>query len=339
MAAGTVICQIMTVVRGARFFGNCTIGACLAAVAPGALAQQPYPNHPIRLIVPLAPGGPSDLLARTMAQQLTGSLGQPVVVDNRTGAGGTIGTDIAAKAPGDGYTLLLIAASTYTINANLYPKLPFNARKDLTPVSILAVGPYMLTVHPSLPVKSLSQLIALAKARPNDLNYGSGGTGTGPQMTMELLKLKTGMSITHIPYKGTGPALTDHIAGHVQVALFNMIAALQVVQSGRLRALVVTGTKRSDKLPAVPTIGEAGIPGFDEVSGHMIMVPGATPREIIARLHRELVKALHAPEVTARLASEGAEIIGNTPEEAAAIVNGDLDKWAEVIRRTGIRPD
>ena len=311
-------------------------GAFLYALPSGA---QAYPSKPIRLIVPLAPGGPSDLLARTMAQQMTGSMGQPIVVDNRTGAGGTIGSDIAAKSPGDGYTLLLIAASTYTINANLYPKLPFDARKDLTPVSILAVGPYMLTVHPSVPAKSLSELIALAKARPKDLNYGSGGTGTGPQMTMELFKLKTGISITHIPYKGTGPALTDHIAGHVQVALLNMIAAISVVQSGRLRALAVTGTKRSGKLPDVPTIGESGIPGFDEVSGHMIMVPSATPKDIVARLYREMVKALHTPDVAARLASEGAEIIGNTPEEAAAIVRGDLDKWAEVIRRTGIRAE
>ena len=182
-------------------------------IATSALAQS-YPVKPIRLVVPLAPGGPSDLLARTMAQQLTPALGQPIVVDNRTGAGGTIGVDIAAKSPPDGYTLLLIASSTYTITANLYPKLPYDARRDLTPVSILAAGPYMMTVHPSLPAKTFKELLALAKAHPHDLNYGSGGTGTGPQMSMELLKLKTGLSITHIPYKGTGPMLIDHMAGH-----------------------------------------------------------------------------------------------------------------------------
>jgi tripartite-type tricarboxylate transporter receptor subunit TctC len=197
----------------------------------------------------------------------------------------------------------------------------------------------MLTVHPSLPAKTLKELIALDKARPKDLNYGSGGTGTGPQMSMELLKLKTGMRITHIPYKGTGPMLIDHIAGHVQVSLSNMIATLPVVESKRLRALVVSGAKRSKKVPELPTLTESGIEGFEDVSGHMIMVPSATPKDIIARLHRELVKALQAPEVMARLDNEGAEIIGNTPEQAGAIIRADLDKWADVIKRSGIKPD
>jgi tripartite-type tricarboxylate transporter receptor subunit TctC len=289
--------------------------------------------------VPLAPGGPSDLLARTMAQQLTPALGQPIVVDNRTGAGGTIGIDIVAKSPPDGYTLLLVASATLTITANLYSKLPYDARRDVTPVSILAGGAYMLTVHPSLPLKTVKELIALDKARPQDLNYGSGGTGTGPQMSMELLKLKTGMRITHIPYKGTGPMLIDHMAGHVQVSLSNMIATLPVVESKRLRALAVSGDKRSRKVPELPTLGESGISGFDDVSGHMIMVPAGTPKDIIARLHRELVKALQAPEVVARLENEGAEIFGSTPEQAAAVVRADFDKWADVIKRSGIKPD
>jgi tripartite-type tricarboxylate transporter receptor subunit TctC len=274
-----------------------------------------------------------------MAQAISPSLGQTVVVDNRTGAGGTIGIDIAAKSPPDGYTMLLVAVATYTINANLYPKLPYDARKDLTPVTILAGAPYILTVHPSLPVRSLKELIALTRARPKDLNYGSGGTGTGPQMAMELLKLKTGMSLVHIPYKGTGPALTEQIAGQTQVGLFNMIAALPVVQSARLRALAVSGAKRSPALPSVPTLDEAGANGFEEVGGHMIMVPGATPKEIVSHLHRELVKALQSPDVLTRLKNEGAEVVGNTPDQAAAIVRRDLDKWADVIRRTGIRVD
>lgn len=315
------------------------VGLAAASVFATPAVAQTYPSKPIRLIVPLAPGGPSDILARTMAQQMTGGLGQPVVVDNRTGAGGTIGTDLAAKSPADGYTMLLIAMATYTINANLYTKLPFDPRKDLTPVSLLAAAPYILVVHPSLPVKTLKQLVALAKARPKDLNYASGGTGTGPQMAMELLKLKTGMSITHIPYKGTGPALTDMIAGQEQTALFNMIAALQVVQSGRLRALAVSGAKRSPRLPDIPTIAEAGVPGFEEVGGHMIMIPAATPKDIVARLNREMVKSLQTPEVKARLEGEGADVIGNTPEQAAAIMRADLDKWAEVIRKTGIKAD
>ncbi|MGZ5143127.1 MAG: tripartite tricarboxylate transporter substrate-binding protein, partial [Burkholderiales bacterium] len=231
------------------------------------------------------------------------------------------------------------AVATYTINANLYSKLPYDARRDLTPVSIQAGAPYILTVHPSLPVHSLKDLIALAKARPKDLNYGSGGTGTGPQMAMELLKIKTGMSIVHIAYKGTGPALTEQMGGQVQVGLFNMIAALPVVQSGKLRAVAVSGARRSPALPSVPTLDEAGARGFEEVGGHMIMVPGATPKEIMARLHRELIRALQAPDVLVRLKNEGAEVVGNTPEEALAIVRRDLEKWADVIQRTGIRPE
>ena len=313
-----------------------SIGVALAVAADVASAQQGYPNHAIRLIVPLAPGGPSDILARTMAQKLTESMKQPVVVDNRTGAGGTIGTDIAAKAPADGYNLLLIAAATYTINANLYKKLPFDPRKDLTPISVLAAAPYVLTVHPSLPVKTLKELVALAKARPKDLNYASGGTGTGPQMATELMMLQTGMKITHVPYKGTGPALNDMVAGQVQVGMFNLIAAMPIVQSGRLRGIAVSGAKRSDKLPALPTLAELGVKGFEVPTGHMIMAPAATPKDIIARLHQEIVKALNSPDVKTRLEHEGAEIVGNTPEQAAALIRGELAKWADVIKKTGI---
>lgn len=315
----------------------CALGACLLAICNIAGAQQSYPSKPIRLIVPLAPGGPSDILARSMAQVISPPLGQSVVVDNRTGAGGTIGIDIAAKAPADGHTMLLVALATYTITANLYSKLPYDARKDLTPVIILAGAPYILTVHPSLPVKSLKELIALAKTRPKDLNYASGGTGTGPQMAFELLKLKTGMNIVHIPYKGTGPALTEQMAGQVQVALFNMIAAMPVVQSGKLRGIAVSGATRSPLLPSTPTITESGIDGFEEVGGHMIMVPGATPKDVITRLHGELAKALKNPDVLARLKSEGAEVFATPPDQAAATIRKELDKWSEVIRRTGIK--
>ncbi len=308
----------------------------LGAIAGIACAQQNYPSRTIRLIVPLAPGGPSDILARTMAQKLTESMKQTVVVDNRTGAAGTIGTDIAAKSPADGYNLLLIAAATYTINANLYKKLPFDARKDLVPVSVLAAAPYVLAVHPSLPVKSVKELIALAKSRPKDLNYASGGTGTGPQMAFELMMLQTGIKITHVPYKGTGPALNEMVAGQVQVAMFNLIAAMPVVHSGRLRGIAVSGDKRTSKLPDTPTLAELGIKGFEVPTGHMIMVPAATPKDIIARLHQEIVKAVQSPDVRARLEAEGAEIIGNTPEQAAAIVRTELEKWAAVIAKAGI---
>jgi len=312
-----------------RFLRIFAFGVFLGTATLGAHAQS-YPVKPLRLIVPLAPGGPSDILARTMAAQLTPGLGQSVLVDNRAGAGGLIGTDLAAKSPGDGYTMLLISASTYTMNANLFSKVPFDPRKDLTPVSILAAGPSLVTVHPSVPVKTLKELIALDKARPRELNYGAGGT-TG-QLHMELLKLRTGMTMTHIPYKGAGPTLIDQIAGHVQVTFLNVIATMTLVQSGKLRPLAVNGMKRLEKLPNVPTLAESGVKGFEEISGHMIFVPGGTPRDIIARLHKEMVRALNTPEVKTRLAGEGAEIIGNTPEQAAAIIARDLETWAEVIR-------
>ena len=244
-----------------------------------------------------------------------------------------------SRAPPDGHTILLVALATYTITANLYSKLPYNPRTDLTPVIILAGAPYILTVHPSLPAKSLKELIALAKARPKDLNYASGGTGTGPQLAFELLKQRTGMSIVHIPYKGTGPALTEQMAGQVQVALFNMIAALPVVQSGKLRAIAVSGAKRSATLPDVPTIGESGIDGFEDVGGHMIMAPGATPKDIVARLHAEFAKALKNPDVLARLKSEGAEVFATPPDQAAAAIRRDLERWAEVIKKAGIKPE
>ena len=308
-----------------------------AASGGGVHAQTNYPAKAIRLVVPLAPGGPSDILARTMAQKLTESLKQTVVVDNRTGAGGVIGTDIAAKSPPDGYTLLLVAAATYTINANIYSKLPYDARKDLFPVSILAAAPYVLAVHPALPVKTYKEFAALAKARPGQLNYGSGGTGTGPQMAFELMKLRAGLDIVHIPYKGTGPAMTEQIAGQVQVGLFNLIAGMQVVQSGQLRGIAVSGTKRVARLPELPTFSEVGVSGLEDMGGHAMWLPTGVNKDIVARLHQEMVRAVQSPEVKARLESEGAEIIANTPEQAAAVVRADMEKWAEVVRKTGIK--
>ena len=308
-----------------------------AASGGGVHAQTNYPAKAIRLVVPLAPGGPSDILARTMAQKLTESLKQTVVVDNRTGAGGVIGTDIAAKSPPDGYTLLLVAAATYTINANIYSKLPYDARKDLFPVSILAAAPYVLAVHPALPVKTYKEFAALAKARPGQLNYGSGGTGTGPQMAFELMKLRAGLDIVHIPYKGTGPAMTEQIAGQVQVGLFNLIAGMQVVQSGRLRGIAVSGTKRVARLAELPTFSEVGVSGLEDMGGHAMWLPTGVNKDIVARLHQEMVRAVQSPEVKARLEAEGAEIIANTSEQAAAVVRADMEKWAEVVRKTGIK--
>ena len=306
----------------------------LTACPAGA---QGYPVKPIRLIVPLAPGGPSDILARTMGQKLTENLKQPIVVENRTGAGGTIGTDAAAKSAPDGYTMLLIAVASYTINAGLYPKLPYDPQKDLAPVTILAGAPYVLVVHPALPVRNLKQLIALDKGRPGQLNYSSGGTGTGPQLATEVLKANTGMTAVHIAYKGAGPALADLVAGHVHFQLANMIASLPFVKNERLRGIAVSGSRRSAALPELPTISEAGVPGLEEVGGHMIMVPGATPRDIVTRLHQELVKVLQQPEVKARLEGEGAEIFGTSPEKSAAIIRSEMERMAKIIKRLGLQ--
>jgi tripartite-type tricarboxylate transporter receptor subunit TctC len=325
----------MAGIHVARILGGGVIGACLTAISVSGFAQQPYPNRPLRLVVPLAPGGTTDILARTMSQGLAGPLGQTVVVENRSGAGGTVGTDVVAKSPPDGYTLLIISADTYTTNAVLYTKLPFDSRKDLRPISILAASPSLLTVHPSMPVKSVKELVALSKARPKDLNYGSGGTSG--QLRMELLKFNTGMIIQNIPYKGSGPALIDQIAGHVHVGFFNMVATLPQVQSGKLRAIVVTGPKRVEQLPSVPSTVELGIKGFDQNVGYLMLLPSATPAAIVNRLNQDIVKVLNTPEVKGRLASEGSEVVGSTPEQAQAVVYSQIDQWVDVVKMTGIK--
>ena len=325
----------MPSVRASRSLASVVIGACLALAAVGAAAQQPYPNRPVRLIVPLAPGGTTDILARTMSQHLVGPLGQPVVIENRTGAGGTVGTDVVAKSAPDGYTLLIISADTYTTNAVLYSKLPYDSRKDLRAISILAASPSLLSVHPSLPAKSVKELVALSKAQPKELNYGSGGTAG--QLRMELLKFNTGMSITNVPYKGSGPALIDLIAGHIHAGFFNMVATLPQVQAGKLRAILVTGPKRMEQLPSVPSSVELGIKGFDENVGYLMMLPSATPAPIVSRLNADIVKVLHMSEVKGRLAAEGSEVVGSTTEQAQVVVERQIDQWADVVQRAGIK--
>ncbi len=317
-----------------RFLWKVAGGACLAAVALSGLAQQ-YPSRPVRLIVPLAPGGTTDIMPRIMSQHLGTALGQPVVAENRSGAGGTVGTDIVAKAPPDGYTLLIISTDTYTTNAVLYKSLPFDSRKDLRALSMLGASPAILTVHPSLPAKTVKELVALSKARPKELNYGSGGTAG--QLRMELLKFNTGMVVTNIPYKGSGPALIDQVAGHTHVGFFNLVATAPFVDSGRLRGLVVTGGKRSERLPKVPTTVETGIKGFDENVGYVMLAPSATPAAIVTRLNADIQKVLFLPEVKGRLAAEGSEVAGSTAEQAQAIVIKQIDQWVDVVNRTGIK--
>ena len=310
------------------------MAAALLVSAP--VLAQTYPSKTIRLIVPLAPGGPSDTLARAVAARLTEVMGQSVIVENRAGAGGTVGTDVAAKSPSDGYTMLLISNS-FAINASLYTRLPYDTLKDLQAVTLIAAAPYLITVHPSLPARSMKELIALARARPGQLNYASGGSGTGPHMALELLKLGTGVNIVHIPYKGAGPALIDLMAGHVELQPVNMLVGLPQARAGKLRALAVTTAKRSTAASEIPTIAETVLPGFDEGGQHGIVVPAGTPREIVVRLHQGIIKVLQNPDVKDRLAAEGSEVVGNSPEQFGAIIRGDVEKWAKVIQRTGIR--
>lgn len=311
------------------------------SVALGLMTQnvcaQTYPVKPIRLIVPLAPGGPSDILARTVAAKLTEGIGQSVIVENRAGAGGSVGADYVAKAAPDGYTIILVSNSV-TINPSLYPKLLYDTLRDFAPITLLASAPYILTVHPTLPVKSTKELIALARSRPGELNYASGGSGTGPHMAMELLKQLTGTKLVHIPYKGAGPALIDTMAGQTQVLMVNIVAGLPQVKGGRIRAIGVSSAKRASVAPEIPPIAEA-VPGFDEGGQHGILAPGNTPREIIQRLNTEIVKALNSPEIKSRPAGEGAEVVGNTPEQFGAILKSDIAKWATVIKASGIKAD
>lgn len=314
---------------------NIAIGACFAALACGALAQQPYPNRPVRMIVPLAPGGTTDIMARIMSTHLATALGQPVVAENRAGAGGVVGTEVVAKSPPDGYTILIISTDTYTTNAVIYNNLPYDSRKDLRALSMLGASPSMLTVHPSLPAKSVKELVALSRSKPKELNYGSGGSAG--MLRMELLKFHTGMQATNIPYKGSGPALVDQVAGHTHVGFFNLVASAPFVDSGRLRGLVVSGSKRSERLPNVPSTIEAGIKGFDENVGYVMLAPSATPAPVVTRLNADIQKVLFTQEVKGRLAAEGSEVQSSTPDQAQTIVLKQIDQWVDVVKRTGIK--
>ena len=309
---------------------------CLCVWSAG-MAQE-YPTKPIRLIAPFAPGGPTDLFARLMGAKLGERLGQPVVVENRPGAGGSVGAEVAAKAAPDGYTIVLVSSS-FAVNATLYPKLPFDPLKDFAPVTLLASAPYLLAVHAGIKASSVRELIALAKAHPGKLNYGSGGSGSGPHIVAELFKSAAGLDIVHIPYKGTGPLTTALVAGDVQLAFGNMFALMPHVKSARVRPMAVTGAARSPALSEVPTVAESGLPGFEATGVHGLLAPAGTPRRIIDKLNGECVAILRSPEVRAQLASEGAEAVGNTPEQYAAHLANEVQKWGKLIRERGIRAE
>ena len=314
------------------------LAAALIVVAAGTAAQG-YPSKPIRLIVPFPPGGATDILGRIIGQKLGESLGQQVVVENRPGANGTIGAELAAKAAPDGYTLLIGQAGNLTINVTLQGKLPYDPVKDFAPVTLVASTPNLLVVHPSLPVRSVKDLIALAKARPGAINYASAGNGSPGHLAAELLKKMAGINMVHIPYKGAAPALTDVVAGQASLYFTSPISAQALVKAGRLRAVAVTSARRSAALPNMPTIAEAGFPEFDLTSWWGMLAPAGVPRDIINRLHTETVRILNQPGVKERLDALGADAVSNTPEEFAAYIKSETAKWARIVRESGARID
>ncbi len=314
------------------------VAAALFASAAGiAFAQANYPTRAVRIVVPSSPGGGTDILSRLLTPGLSERLGQTVVVDNRPGAGSIIGNDIVAKAAPDGYTLLM-GISTLAILPSMHKKLPYDAMRDLAPVSQAIAAPNILVVHPSLPVKTVKELIAFAKKHPGELNYASAGLGTNPHLSMELFLSMAHIKMVHVAYKGLGPALVDLLAGQVVVATSTMLAGLPHVKSGRLRALGTTGAKRSSVLPNLPTVAEAGVPGYEAVQWYGLFAPAKTPKEIIAKLHGAMVAVLQSPAIKSKLAADGAEPVGNTPEEFARFLRSETDKWGKVVRTAGIKP-
>jgi tripartite-type tricarboxylate transporter receptor subunit TctC len=311
----------------------------IAGFAALAHAQTTYPAKPIRLVVPFPAGGTTDILARAVAQKLTESMGQPVVVDNRAGAGGNIGADLVAKSPPDGYTLLMGTVGTHAINASLYAKMPYDHVRDFAPVILVAGVPNVLVVTPGLPVKSVQELIAYGKANPGKLNFASSGNGTSIHLSAELFKTMTGVQMAHVPYKGSAPALVDLAGGQVQLMFDNLPSALALIKGGKLKALAVTSLQRSAALPDVPTVAESGLPGFEASSWFGLLAPAGTPKDIIAKLNSEVAKWLATPEAKEKLAAQGAIPAGLPPEEFARHIATETVKWQKVVKDSGAKVD
>ena len=316
------------------------IAALVLASTPPASAQtDAYPSKPIRIVVPFPAGGTTDILARAVAQKITEAWGQSVVVDNRPGAGGNIGAELVAKSAPDGYTLLMGTVGTHAINTSLYAKMPFDHVKDFTPVVLVAGVPNVLVVHPSVPAKSVAELVAYAKANPGKLNFASSGSGTSIHLSGELFKTSAGVQMTHVPYKGSAPALTDLMGGQVQLMFDNLPSALPHIKAGKLRALAVTSTVRAPTLPDVPTIAESGFPGFEASSWFGLLAPAGTKPEVVAKLNAEVRKWLETPEAREKLASQGANAAGGTPEDFARHIAAETAKWARVVKESGAKVD
>ncbi len=308
-------------------------------ISHGALAQTAanFPSKPVRFIAPFPPGGSTDLLARLVAQKLTETWGQQVVVENRGGAAGTIGVELASRAAPDGYTIVMGHVGTFGVNPTLYPKLPYDAVRDFAPITVLATVPNGMAVHPSLPVKTARDFVALAKARPGELLYASGGSGSASHLAGEYLKLLTKINMVHVPYKGTAPAMTSMISGETTMTITGMVALGPHIKSGRLKLLGVATLKRLPILPEVPTLNESGVPGYDANQWYGVLTQAAVPRDIVTKLHADIVKVMARDDVKERLAADGAQPVANTPEQFAAHIKAEIARWAPVVKASGAK--
>ncbi len=322
-----------------RKFNVGMLAAVLLIVGTGAACAQGYPNRPIRFIVPFAPGGSTDTLARTIGGKLGEVFGQQVVVDNRSGGNGNIGTDIVAHAVPDGYTILLGYIANLAIGPSLYAKLPYDPVKDFAPVTQVALAPNILVVHPSVPARNFKEFIAYAKANPAKINFASAAVASPGHLSGELLNLAAGIHMQHVPYKGSGQAVIDLVGGQVQAMVSGMSSVMAHIKAGRLRPLAVTGAQRSPAVPDLPTIAESGFPKFEATAWYGVLAPAGTPKPIVTRLHDEIVRALKMPDVKERLEYVGFEIVGSTPEEFGAYIKTEIKKWQPVVKASGVKPD
>ncbi len=336
VTAARIACATLAAAAAGVAFAQAPATGSEPALSPSK--GQAYPSKPVRLVVPSSAGGGTDIVARIIAPELSKRLGQQVVIDNRPGAGTMIGIEVAAKSPADGYTLLM-GLSTLAINSALYKKVPYDPQRDFAPITQAVSSASIVVVHPSVPVNSLKELIAFARARPGQLNYASAGNGTYPHMTMELLLSMAKLKMVHIPYKGTAPAMIDMLAGQVSTMAATVLTGMPHIRSGRLRPLGITSLARAGAAPEIPTIAEAGLPGYESVQWYGMLAPAKTPREIVTRLHAEATGVLKQPEVKARLAADGADTVGSSPDEFTRYIQSELVKWAKVARDAGIQAE
>ncbi len=332
--------------RGANNQVKCASTAWAAMLVAGIAQAQPqtqpqtgYPAKPIKMIVGSSPGGGPDIMARAIGQKITEALGQPVVIDNRPGAGGIIGSELAAKSPPDGYTLMMANAGSHAVNVSLYPRLGYDPVRDFAPVSLVSTAPNVLIVHPALPVNNIKALIALARTRPGEMSFGSGGNGSTAHLSGELFRAMAGLNLVHVPFRGAPAAVIGVASGQVALALPNLPPALPAMKSGKARALGVTTLSRSGSAPDVPTIAESGLPGYEATAWYGVLAPAGTPREIVMKLNAEIVRSLRTDELRQRIAIDGGDAVGSTPEAFGTIIRNDIAKWAKVVKYSGARVD